>query len=164
VHPPFKWQRDYARNFVAGIQKLADATDVKLAVENMYPLRARGREFIPYAPHWDPTSQPYRHLTLDTSHTAVAKTDALELLERGGDRLAHMHLADGTGLIRDEHLVPGRGNQPCGAVLERLASRGFRGSVVVEVTTRGKSREQREADLAESLAFARLHLAAPAAV
>jgi hypothetical protein len=36
--------------------------------------------------------------------------------------------------------------------------------VVVEVTTRGKSREQREADLAESLAFARLHLAAPAAV
>ena len=78
-------------------------------------------------------------------------------------RLAHVHLGDGSGLFRDEHLVPGRGDQPCGEVLERLAARGFDGSVVVEVSTRGLDREQREADLAESLAFARLHLAAPAA-
>lgn len=163
VHPPFRWQREYARNFVEGIDKLGEDTAVKFAVENMFPLRARGRAFVPYAPHWDPTSGPYRHFTLDTSHTAVARTDALELLDRMGSRLAHLHLADGSGLFKDEHLVPGRGDQPCGTVLERLAARGFSGSVVVEVSTRGLDREQREADLAESLAFARLHLAAPAA-
>jgi len=39
---------------------------------------------------------------------------------------------------------------------------GFSGSVVVEVSTRRASEEQREADLAESLAFARLHLATAA--
>ncbi|MFG1926745.1 sugar phosphate isomerase/epimerase family protein [Cryptosporangium sp. NPDC048952] len=163
VHPPFRWQREYARNFVDGIRKLGEDTAVKFAVENMFPLRARGREFIPYAPHWDPTSGAYQHFTLDTSHTAVARTDALAMLDRMGGRLAHLHLADGGGLIKDEHLVPGRGDQPCGTVLERLAARGFSGSVVVEVGTRGMDREQREADLAESLAFARLHLAAPAA-
>ncbi|GAA3395432.1 sugar phosphate isomerase/epimerase family protein [Cryptosporangium minutisporangium] len=163
VHPPFRWQRDYARNFVEGVEQMSAETPVKFAVENMYPLRARGREFIPYAPHWDPTSSPYRHFTLDTSHTAVARTDALALLDRMEGRLAHVHLGDGSGLFRDEHLVPGRGDQPCGTVLERLAGRGFNGSVVVEVSTRGLDREQREADLAESLAFARLHLAAPAA-
>lgn len=163
VHPPFRWQREYAKNFVEGVERLAADTPVKFAVENMYPLRARGREFIPYAPHWDPTSASYRHFTLDTSHTAVAKADALALLGRMGDRLAHLHLGDGSGLFRDEHLVPGRGDQPCGQVLERLAAGGFDGAVVVEVTTRGLDRERREADLAESLAFARLHLAAPPA-
>ena len=162
VHPPFRWQREYARTFVEGVQRLGTDSPVKFAVENMFPLRARGREFVPYAPHWDPTLAPHQHFTLDTSHTAVARADALELLERMGDRLAHLHLGDGTGLFRDEHLVPGRGDQPCGQVLERLAVSGFSGAVVVEVGTRGLDRERREADLAESLAFARLHLAAPA--
>ena len=36
----------------------------------------------------------------------------------------------------------------------------FSGSIIVEVSTRRMSDEQREADLAEALAFARLHLAA----
>ncbi len=163
VHPPFKWQRDYARGFVEGVAQLEEETGLRYAIENMYPLRARGREFVPYAPHWDPTRDDFAHYTLDTSHTAVARTDALELADRMGDRLVHMHLGDGSGLSRDEHLVPGRGDQPCGAVLERLAAGGFTDSVVVEVSTRTVDRERREADLAESLAFARLHLVTPAA-
>jgi sugar phosphate isomerase/epimerase len=76
-----------------------------------------------------------------------------------------VHLGDGTGEGRDEHLVPGRGNQPCAELLASLAGRGFTGAVVVEVATRGaKSRAEREADLAEALAFARRHLKAPTAV
>jgi hypothetical protein len=43
-----------------------------------------------------------------------------------------------------------------------LAAQGFSGSVVVEVGTRRLTEEQRDLDLAESLAFARLHLAAAA--
>ena len=63
----------------------------------------------------------------------------------------------------DEHLVPGRGNQPCGELLEVLADQGFSGTIVLEVSTRrAGSRAEREADLAEGLAFARLHLATSA--
>ena len=69
------------------------------------------------------------------------------------------HLADGVGSPRDEHLVPGRGTQPCGEVLETLAGNGFAGHVVVEVATRRATQAQRELDLAEALAYARLHLA-----
>ena len=84
-----------------------------------------------------------------------------------GGRLAHVHLADGTGTpvgpVPDEHLVPGRGGQPCAELLGLLAPAGYDGAVVVEVkTNRAATREDREADLAESLAFARKHLA-PAA-
>ncbi len=164
VHPPFRWQRDYARTFRTGIDRLAGETDVRFAVENMFPLRVRGREVSAYAPDWDPTDEPHRHFTLDISHTAVARADPLALMDKIGGRLAHVHIADGTGLAKDEHLVPGRGSQPCGELLGRLAERAFTGTVIVEVNTRRViTRPERENDLAEALAFTRLHLAtAPA--
>src|SRR5438309_12032614 len=39
VHPPFRWQRDYARDFIAGIARMSEETDVRFAIENMFPLR-----------------------------------------------------------------------------------------------------------------------------
>ena len=162
VHPPFRWQREYARQFLSGIKSMADETAVRFAVENMFPLRARGREVTPYAPDWDPTAEDFPDFTLDLSHTSVSQSDALEMAATMGDRLSHVHIADGTGTARDEHLVPGRGTQPCAELLEGLAGRGFDGLVVVEVNTRkADDRAEREADLAEALAFTRLNLAAP---
>jgi sugar phosphate isomerase/epimerase len=163
VHPPFRWQREYARGFVDGLHRMADETDVVFAVENMYPWRAAGRTAEAYAPSWDPTLEDFPAVTLDLSHTATAMAPALEMADVLGDRLAHLHLADGSGSARDEHLVPGRGTQPCAEVLELLAGRGFAGTVVLEVSTRrSPNRAQREADLAEALAFARLNLAVAA--
>ena len=163
VHPPFRWQRDYARDFVDGVERMSQETEVRFAVENMFPLRARGRSVVPYAPDWSPVEAPYRHVTLDLSHTSVSRSDALAMAAALGDRLAHVHIADGVGSTRDEHLVPGRGNQPCAELLERLAAGSFTGTVVVEINTRrAETRADREADLAEALAFTRLNLAAPA--
>ena len=163
VHPPFRWQRDYARNFLQGINRMANETDVRFAVENMFPLRVRGREVSAYQPGWEVSADgPYRNYTLDTSHTAVSRSDALAMLESMGERLNHVHISDGTGVPKDEHLVPGRGSQPCADVLERLAARNFDGNVIVEINTRrALDREERVADLAEALAFCRLHLVAP---
>ena len=164
LHPPFRWQKDYARDFADGIATREHESGIILAVENMYPWRVRGREIEAYLPHWDPVPQPYDHVTIDLSHTATAGSDALAMVRDLGPRLTHLHLADGVGSPRDEHLVPGRGTQPCGDVLETLAAQGYAGHVVVEVATRRAGAAQRELDIAESLAFARLHLAAPVTV
>ena len=80
-----------------------------------------------YIPDWSPVDQDYRHVTLDLSHTSVSQSDALAMARALGDRLTHVHLADGLGSPRDEHLVPGRGNQPCAELLERLAERAYNG-------------------------------------
>lgn len=162
LHPPFRWQRGYAEEFLDGLARREAESGVRLAVENMYPWRARSREMEAYLPHWDPVPQPYEHVTLDLSHTATAGSDAMAMVRELGPRLTHLHLADGTGSSKDEHLVPGRGGQPCAEVLETLAEAGFEGSVVVEVSTRRADDDTRENDLAEALAFARLNLAAPA--
>ena len=164
VHPPFRWQRDYARDFVDGLARMAGETPIRFAVENMYPWRAGSREVKAYSPGWDVRDEDYPHTTLDLSHTSVSGSDALEVARDLGDRLAHIHLADGSGSARDEHLIPGRGTQPCGELLTALTDRGFDGTVVVEVSTRrAADRAAREADLAEALAFARGHLDRPPA-
>ncbi len=162
VHPPFRWQRDYARGFVDGIARLESDTGLAFAVENMYPWRARGRQVHAYAPGWDPVEHEYAHVTLDLSHTATAHVDPLAMARDLGGRLAHVHMADGSGSGKDEHLVPGRGAQPCAEFCELLATEHFTGHVVVEISTRrADDRDERVTDLAEALAFTRLNLAAP---
>ena len=122
AHPPFAWQRAYGRAFVEGIAERQARTEVKIAVENMYPWRVPGtgaRGKVPmYLPGWDPTYHEYAHVTLDLSHSATAHADAVAMARAAGPTLAHVHLADGSGSLKDEHLVPGDGAQPCEEVRE----------------------------------------------
>lgn len=172
VHPPFVWQRGAAATFTESVAELQSRTDVVIAVENMFPLRVAGRLVNSYRPHWDPVPAGHQHYTLDLSHTATSGSDALAMLDRMGSRLSHLHLADGSGSNKDEHLVPGRGGQPCAEVLQILAGgtdaagrpgQPFAGSVVLEISTRNADADQRRIDIAEALAFAREHLSVSAA-
>ena len=159
LHPPFRWQRRYALQFADEVARAGEVAGVALAVENMFPV-VRGRlRTVPYEPGFDPTEVGHRYYTLDLSHTAAAGSDALAMLDRMGPGLRHLHLADGSGAPRDEHLVPGRGGQPCAEVLQRLADSGYDGVVVVEINTRrSRTRYRRVELLAESLLHARLNL------
>lgn len=179
VHPPFRWQRRYADGFAEQVAALEDSSDVHVAVENMFPLRADrlfgagqtsvermkrrgGRPGIgvsAFSPSFDPTDANHAHYTLDLSHTATAGTDALDMMRRMGSGLTHLHLTDGTGASVDEHLVPGKGTQPVAQVCQELAAGDFTGQVVLEVhTSTARTEDQREAILRESLEFARTHL------
>lgn len=160
VHPPFRWQRDYARDFVNGIAALEESTGIAFAVENMYPWRASAKRHLEmYLPGWDPSSEPYANTTIDLSHAAIAHAPPIEMAERLGARLRHIHLTDGSGSPKDEHLVPGRGAMGAADFLRHLVDSGFDGEVVLEINTRRcTTRDEREADLRESLEFAREHL------
>ena len=179
VHPPFRWQRRYADGFTeqvaepGGIQRRAggrgehvpvsDADRFFRAEQLKERMRKRGGGPGPgisaFAPSYDPLDGNHAHYTLDLSHTATAGTDALDMAQRMGSGLVHLHLCDGSGLPADEHLAPGRGTQPVVEVCEMLAGGDFAGHVVLEVSTSGaRSAHEREAMLAESLQFARTHL------
>jgi sugar phosphate isomerase/epimerase len=160
VHPPFRWQREYAKDFQVGIAEMSGQGNVAFAVENLYPLLRGETEIAAYAPHWNPVEMDSAAATLDVSHAAVSGSDVLAMAEALGDRLAHVHLGDGTKPgLPDEHLVPGRGTQPCAELLRWLGENGYQGYVVLEVSThRVPTLADRQADLAESLDFARRHL------
>ncbi len=165
LHPPFFWQTRYARSFVRGVDMREQTGSVKLAVENMFTWRPRtvqtSRDFQAYSPTWDPVGQGYRSVTLDISHAATSGSDALAMARALGPSLRHLHLTDGVPGFRDDHLLPGQGNQDCAGVLRHLVATGFEaggGQVVVEVSTRGMTQAQRMEGLASALAFAREHL------
>ncbi len=162
VHPPFRWQKEYAANFVDGIAALEESTGIAFAVENMYPWRASSKRGVEmYLPGWDPSEEPYANTTIDLSHAAIAASSPIEMADRLGPRLRHVHLTDGTGLAKDEHLVPGRGSVGAAEFLQHLARTGFGGEIVVEINTRkAANRDEREADLRASLEFAREHFLA----
>ncbi|QYN26093.1 sugar phosphate isomerase/epimerase [Amycolatopsis sp. DSM 110486] len=163
VHPPFRWQRRYGDGFGDLVDELEEKSGIEVAVENMFKVRppggSRNARVSAFRPSIDPTDVGFRHYTLDLSHSAAARMDALALAERMGEGLSHVHLADGTGVPKDEHLIPGHGGQPCAELLEKLVSDGFTGQVVLEVNTRHAiATAERARALAEALLFARLHL------
>jgi sugar phosphate isomerase/epimerase len=159
VHPPFRWQRDYVKDFEKGLAKLEARTGMTFAVENLYPLRA-GSDVAAWAPNWNPVELDVSKATLDLSHTAVSNSDAIDMAKRLGSRLGHIHLADGTKSgLPDEHLIPGRGTQPCRQLLEMLPGMGYNGMVVLEIgTRRAQNSRERYNDLAEALRFAKAYL------
>jgi sugar phosphate isomerase/epimerase len=111
-----------------------------------------------YLPGWDPADENYANATVDLSHAAIAQSSPVDMAERLGRRLRHIHLTDGSGSAKDEHLVPGRGAMDAAGFLRNIAASRFGGHIVLEINTRKAStREEREADLRESLAFAREH-------
>lgn len=161
AHPPFRWQKTYAKNFVAGVREISQLEGVKIAVENMYPWSVKGKAVEMYAPHWDPSKFDYDWMTWDFSHAAAANDDSLEAVKRIGSRLGHVHLTDGSGdKVMDEHLVPGHGSQPVAETLQYIAASDFDGVVCAEISTRkAEGTAARDEMLAETLAFARKHLA-----
>ncbi|RMI30851.1 sugar phosphate isomerase/epimerase family protein [Nocardia stercoris] len=178
VHPPFRWQRRYADGFADQVAELEAGSEVIVAVENMFPMRADtlfgrttgavrrlerrggpGLAMSAFSPSIDPTDVGFGHYTLDLSHTSTAGMDPLALLSRMGSRLAHLHLADGRGAAHDEHLIPGDGTQPCVEVCAAMMRHGFRGQAVLEVNTQNaRTTADRAAMLNRSLTFARTHL------
>ncbi|MBM7051956.1 MULTISPECIES: sugar phosphate isomerase/epimerase [unclassified Rothia (in: high G+C Gram-positive bacteria)] len=160
AHPPFRWQKTYAKNFVEGVRVVSEQEGVKIAVENMYPWSFKGKSIEMYAPHWDPTRFDYQWMTWDFSHAAASGADSLEMVKKMGSRLGHVHLTDGSGdKLMDEHLVPGHGNQKVAETLNYLRDTNWDGTVVAEVST-GKTAnlDRCYAILTETLEFAHRHL------
>jgi sugar phosphate isomerase/epimerase len=80
VHPPYLWERDYARWLNEEAQAFSSETGVTVAVETMYPRWVAGRRMRAY--RWLEAKALYEacHLVaMDTSHVTVARQDILDV-------------------------------------------------------------------------------------
>lgn len=137
VHPPYRWQAAYRRWLDDGMPELGATSGVRVAVENMFPLRVRGRKLATF--HARQTLEDlerYPDVVLDTSHAAVAGLDPFAAIDRLGDRMAHIHLSNNAGKGWDSHLPLDQGVIPIPALLEALGSRGFAGTISLELDLR----------------------------
>jgi sugar phosphate isomerase/epimerase len=137
VHPPFRWQTRYRAWLREELPGLAERTSVRVAVENMFPVRIRGRSLGTFhAIRTLEDLEGFDDVVLDTSHAAVAGLDLLDALAALRTRLAHVHLSDNAGKGWDSHLPIGDGVLPLAAFLDRLASSGYAGAISLEIDLR----------------------------
>lgn len=168
VHPPFFWQGEYSENFLEIVEVIAKDTGVKIAVENMFPWRVKGREIQAYSPTWEDITKRTPHLTLDFSHAALAGEESLKIATKHHNKIAHVHLCDGIGTsnpddkdkVFDEHLLPGQGNQKVKETLQYLKSQKWDGHIVAEINTRKANKVQRLQLLKDTYKFAKDALSA----
>jgi sugar phosphate isomerase/epimerase len=120
VHPPYRWQGAFHRWLVDVAEDEARAQRTRVGVENLYPVAVRGRDvrFHRYTRPEDLTGFP--HVVLDTSHLGVAGVDPLAAWRLLRDRVAHLHVSDHTGGVRDSHAPIGSGVLPLGPLLREV--------------------------------------------
>ncbi|MDQ1404148.1 MAG: hypothetical protein QOG03_2464 [Actinomycetota bacterium] len=133
VHPPFRWQRDYAESFAELVAEINAAGGPIVTVENMYTIDAFGRNVEPYAKATDDDFDGYDAVTLDSSHAAAARRDVIDLYRKLGRRVRHLHLSDSTSTKGDEHLPIGMGTLPLDDLVAAIRHDGFDGVAVLEI-------------------------------
>lgn len=137
IHPPYRWQVRFSRWLERSLEDFAKVAGVRVAVENMFPVRLRGERGVSFH-----TAQElheldrYPHLVLDTSHAAVAGIDIREAFSRHRGRVCHVHLSNNAGRGWDSHLPVDQGVLPIAEFLDLLASDGFGGSLSIELDLR----------------------------
>lgn len=137
VHPPYRWQTEYRRWLDERLPGLERATGVRVAVENMFPLRVRGRRLgAVHAKQSLEELEAFPDIVFDTSHAAVAGLDLLETLPRLSDRLAHVHLSNNAGKGWDSHLPVDEGVLELDTFLQALSADGYAGAVSLELDLR----------------------------
>lgn len=137
VHPPYRWQTTYRRWLDEQLPGLERSTGVRVAVENMFPIRVRGRKVASFhSTRSLEDLEGFPNVVLDTSHAAVANLDLFDALRRLSGRLAHVHLSNNAGKGWDSHLPLNQGILPLSGFLDALVGDGFEGTISLELDLR----------------------------
>jgi sugar phosphate isomerase/epimerase len=135
VHPPYLWEGEYANWIRHECAAFSAEEGVLVSVETMYPKWVAGRRLRAY--RWlEPASLHHAapHVTLDTSHLAVARIDILDAYQVLAPKLTHIHLSNNAGDGRDGHLEIGRGILPIDRFLEEVRRTNYDGAVSLELS------------------------------
>lgn len=135
VHPPYLWERDYARWLSEEAAQFTAESGITVAVETMYPRWVAGRRLRAY--RWLEVKALYEacHLVaMDTSHVTVARQDILDAFEILGPKLVHIHLSNNAGDGRDGHLELEKGILPLDRFLAELHRTGYAGAISLELS------------------------------
>ncbi len=101
--------KGYAYDFLSEMVSAAQRLDITICLENMMPRNILGVDPDDFEEIF--TMFPSIKLTLDTGHANISDPGGcrlIKLVERFGNRIAHLHFSDNLG-SRDDHLAVGEG-------------------------------------------------------
>ena len=160
VHPPYRWQSAYTTWLDTELERFIADSGIHVSMENMFPVWMRGRGLQFHRVIQPAELVKFPHVTLDTSHLAVAGVDIIEAYRAVGDKLAHIHLSNNLGHGRDSHAPLTTGVLPIVAFLRTLKDTEYTGSIALEMDIREYASKPAEltALLTEQVDLMRAHL------
>jgi sugar phosphate isomerase/epimerase len=132
VRLPLFWprRRAYAEWLLQNRKELCGrGNGVQVLIENMPAYRLFGVRMNLYELNHPDALMAFQGLVLDTTHLGTWGADVLAVYEQLKPRIKHLHLSDYDGR---EHRPPGTGHLPLAQLLERMATDGYEGFIVVE--------------------------------
>jgi sugar phosphate isomerase/epimerase len=137
VHPPYRWQVRYRRWVQASLAEFSARAGIRIAVENMFPVKLRGDRGLRFHASQDfEDLDHFTHLVLDTSHLAVARFDVIQAYRRYRTKVLHFHLSNNAGKGWDSHLPVDEGVLPLDRLLDEVVRDGFAGTISLELDLR----------------------------
>lgn len=130
--------KDYFFEFLEEMVAAANGLKLTICIENMMPRNLLGVEPADFEEIFK--MYPTLQMTLDTGHAninAPAGSRLLELVERFGNRLGHIHISDNLGK-RDDHLAVGQGTVDFSTLISRLVELGYDDTITLEIFDRDR--------------------------
>ncbi len=133
LHTSFAASDWYPRRWGAFLSSMNELLDrvpesTRLAVENTPLPSGRTDVILDIVARYPPGRVG---VCLDLGHAHIQE-NVVSAIRETSDRLIHVHASDNRA-ERDDHLVPGRGSIPWGAVFAALRESGFPGPLTVEL-------------------------------
>jgi sugar phosphate isomerase/epimerase len=107
--------------------KIAKDQNVIIAMENS---EHHGNIYLEYV--FDNIKSFHLGFCYDSSHDAIAEVFRHKALEKWGHLLTETHFSDNYG-VNDDHLLPGTGSINWQDVMKQFPSKGYRGTIMLEV-------------------------------
>lgn len=131
LHPPYAWHVRYSLWVLHELEDMAQGRPT-ITMENMFPVHVGRRRLRFHRFGGLEALGRFMHVTLDTSHLAVAETDIVEAYRTLRDRVVHVHLSDNRGKGRDSHAPLGDGILPIDDFVRSLDGPALR-SIALEI-------------------------------
>ena len=125
--------KNYAFDFLAEMVSAAERLNITICLENMMPNNMLGVEPDDFSELF--STFPSLRLTLDTGHANIAdhsRTRLIELVERFGNRIGHLHFSDNYGM-RDDHLSLGEGTIKFKQLIRHLKATNYNDTLTLEI-------------------------------
>ena len=143
--------KNYAFDFLAEMVSAAERLNITICLENMMPHNMLGVEPDDFSELF--STFPSLRLTLDTGHANIAdhsRTRLVELVERFGNRIGHLHFSDNYGM-RDDHLSLGEGTIKFKQLIRHLKATNYNDTLTLEIFEQDRGELVRSRDYIKKL-------------
>ena len=138
----YKWLYNQTAGMLETVCKTAKKHNVNIALENQIDVKGIGGRWIGGHPQdMEELFSNFENLglNLDFAHACAQQLDVADLINWAGSKLFGLHVSDSDGLVRDFHVMPGKGILNWNDIMKALGKSSYSGDFNLEIVNERKA-------------------------